>query len=118
MTIRVVTHNDVTDACGLAELTPYPAVVQGTNATVSSAVGADGKTTYTVSVSNADIVNAVEAGIAADQGAQTAIADAIGDEIVDKILSDSTILNELKDGLDGLTCSQIADFPIVSKIGG
>jgi hypothetical protein len=81
MVTRVVTHNDVTDACGLAELVPYPAVAQGTNTTVTSAVGADGKTTYTVAVSNADIVNAVEAGIATDTGAQQAIANAIADNL-------------------------------------
>jgi hypothetical protein len=64
------------------------------------------------------VTNALEAGIATDQGAQTAIANAIVDEVVDGILNDPDVLDALKAGLDGLFCEQMADLPVIAKIGG
>lgn len=48
MVTRILTHDDATGACALAELNPYPDVVAGTNTTVTSATDVDGKVTYTV----------------------------------------------------------------------
>jgi len=50
MVTRVITYNNVTNACGAAELTPYPAVVAGTGATVTSVTAPTGLVTYTVNV--------------------------------------------------------------------
>ena len=48
MAQKLVVYDDTTQTCGHATLTPYPAVVAGTNTTVTSSTGSDGKVTYTV----------------------------------------------------------------------
>jgi hypothetical protein len=49
MTIRVVTYNDVTDTCNVAELVPYPDIVSGDTTNVSVSTNpATGKVTFTI----------------------------------------------------------------------
>jgi len=50
MVTRVITYNNVTNLCAASELTPYPDVVAGTGATVTSVTDPAGQVTYTVNV--------------------------------------------------------------------
>jgi hypothetical protein len=66
MVKRIVTHDDVTDTCGLAELAAYPTVAAGTGVSVAPVTnGATGQVTYTVNstVSQATIDASVAAAI-------------------------------------------------------
>ena len=78
MVNRVVTHNDVTGECGLAELTPYPDVVApaGSGVEISASVAADGKTTYSIDIS--DALNGATDGITCSQIADFNIVANIG----------------------------------------
>lgn len=48
MTIRVVTHDDITNDCGLQELVPYPTVIGNAKVVINATTDSEGKVTYTV----------------------------------------------------------------------
>ena len=129
MAKKLVVYDDTTQTCGHATLAPYPAVVAGTNTTVTSSTGSDGKVTYTINAAgggtaDGNDVSTMTAAVTSGHIIGTHTAGGVTTTLRETVTTltrsgaSITLTNEAGTAQTVTLCSLIGALSSVGSIGG